>query len=66
MSNAEKLAGLEAQVDGIDRDLQRHLVACEEAYHEVNKRFGRLERVVWQAAGGVIVLVWLAQILLKR
>lgn len=63
---AEKVARMEGQVENIDRDLREHLQTCAEAHKEIGNRFGKLERIVWQASGAVAVIVMAAQVIGKH
>ena len=53
---AENIARLEGQVEGIDRDLRAHLKSCIDAQKETQDRFRVVERLIYTAIGGLMVI----------
>lgn len=52
----ERLASLEGKVSNMDTVLARHLTDCQNSQREVFQRLRALERSVWMAVGGIVIL----------
>jgi predicted nucleic acid-binding Zn-ribbon protein len=63
---AERVARMEGQVENIDRDLRSHLNSCEEAHKEIQGRFSKIERIIWQSSGAVAAVIGIVQVIVSR
>lgn len=61
----ERIAIMETRLEGVDAVLKQHLRDCRDAHESADKRMAKLERVIYQAAGAVTVILGVIQFLAK-
>lgn len=59
MQESERIAKVEANMVTLDRDLRAHLTSCETSHREIQARFSVVDRMLWTALGGLIVIAGL-------